>query len=509
MNGNPTDYTDYMDHRFSAQEYLSSGIDVTLHEVLNAREARADRQATMLQTGKSLISFTLNIPGPVKRFPLSVKTFEIGRCEIENQLRRYQIAVSGFTFTDQKTGTEGLWSVAADAAALKSLMVVIDEGHPLGRLFDIDVIGADGGKISRESVGSEVRRCLICRNPASACAGRRVHGVEELVEATVQLMTRYLTDTFCAFVSATAVKSLLYEVCVTPKPGLVDSANNGAHQDMDKFSFLNSASVLGPYFKRITMQAQDCRKNGMAPQEVLRTLRYMGLMAEEDMYRATGGANTHKGVIYSMGILCAAYGYSYDCGGIATTTAPAMVEIETLRLCSQIAAPLPAEETAQVRQAGQPGAFLSEQARQHPTTVTNGERAYLEHGMGGVRGEVSNGFPSVQKHGLPALRKKLEEGWNINTACLWALLNLMANIDDTNVLARSNAATQARIRHKIWDIVQDQALSPADVVRACTALDAEFIESNISPGGAADLLSVTLMLHFMEQESDFLSNPAV
>ena len=475
---------------------IEGGIAVTLQEVLKAREDRVARQNEMLRAGNPLISFTLNIPGPVKRYHLSTRAFDIGRREIENQLNRNQIKVKRFLLTDQITGKEGLWSVETDVLALKSLMVAIDEGHPIGRLFDIDVISAEGDKIERKSVGFKERKCLICENPVHMCAGRRVHRTEELVKAAVQMIGQHLVNTYCERVSSAAVQSLLYEVCVTPKPGLVDSENNGAHQDMDKFSFIRSASVLAPYFKQIAQQAYNCRVNGIPPQELLNNLRYAGLMAEESMYLATGGVNTHKGVIYSLGVLCAAYGYACVCDRADLTgeTAASGVEIELdsmgleplIYLCSQMAFPLSGDTQGQT---------LTEKM------MTNGERAYSEHRIRGVRGEVIAGFPSVRNYGLPALRQKLNAGWSINDACLWALLNLMANLDDTNILARSNVATLMRVQEKVRSIISDGCvLRPEDAIRVCRELDTEFIALNISPGGAADMLSVTLMIYFMEQE---------
>ena len=113
----------------------------------------------------------------------------------------------------------------------------------------------------------------------------------------------------------TALKSLLYEVSVTPKPGLVDRDNPGAHGDMDYYSFIDSAAALAPYFSRCAALGRDSL---CEPGEVLTRLRPLGLEAEEAMKQATGGANTHKGLIFSLGILCAAAGRLGDVVADAT-----------------------------------------------------------------------------------------------------------------------------------------------------------------------------------------------
>ena len=99
-----------------------------------------------------------------------------------------------------------------------------------------------------------------------------------------------------------ACRALLYEVNVTPKPGLVDRNNNGSHRDMDIFTFADSACALYPYFKSCALQGLAGKEN---PQELFCSLRPLGREAEEQMKQATNGVNTHKGAIFFDGdFLC-------------------------------------------------------------------------------------------------------------------------------------------------------------------------------------------------------------
>lgn len=102
----------------------------------------------------------------------------------------------------------------------------------------------------------------------------------------------------------TALLSLLLEVSSSPKPGLVDRFNCGAHRDMDFFTFMESSAALSGYFVKCALLGTEFQ--GDHPKELFRRLRPVGIAAERTMFQATGGVNTHKGLVFSLGILCAA-----------------------------------------------------------------------------------------------------------------------------------------------------------------------------------------------------------
>lgn len=139
--------------------------------------------------------------------------------------------------------------VDAPAPAVKGLTCQIEEADGLGRLFDMDVLAPDGRKLDRGELGLPPRRCLICGGPAAECASRRAHTARELQGRTRKVLCEYFHRKFAGRIAALATQSLLYEVSVTPKPGLVDRANNGSHPDMDFYTFLRSAATLTPWFR--------------------------------------------------------------------------------------------------------------------------------------------------------------------------------------------------------------------------------------------------------------------
>lgn len=167
---------------------MFNGPPVELHAMLTAREERAARQdAWLKQYQCPLLSFTLNIPGPVKTAPELRHVFEEGLSALEERLRRAQLSPIAQIEVHAATGNEALFAIKGDAAALKEICIALEESHPLGRLFDLDILAADGTKLSRPSP----RRCLLCGEQAQVCARSRRHSIKELTDEIERLLTAY------------------------------------------------------------------------------------------------------------------------------------------------------------------------------------------------------------------------------------------------------------------------------------------------------------------------------
>lgn len=451
------------------------GIPVTLEEMLLARDTRVERQQKILREFPyTLICFTLNIAGPYKQFPLSLETFSEGKKQILSYLHSNRCKIIKSIFVNEKTGCEGYFSVDTDAVSIKKFMVTIEESSPLARLFDIDVLNLDGSKISRSSLGYKSRNCLICNRNAQVCARSRTHSVEELTQKTLELMQTYFNGKYADGIAQTATRALLYEVCVTPKPGLVDRWNNGAHQDMNIFTFIDSSVTLIPFFREFTLKGLTCEHED--PRLLYQELKYTGKQAEEAMMKSTGGINTHKGAIFSLGILCAALGFLHKNN---ISYHPDVV----LDLCRRMTADSVSEDLS----------HITEQ-----TAFTHGEKIYSKFGITGVRGEAASGYESVRKYGLPMLKWLLAQGISLNDACVITLLNLIANVQDTNVLSRTGYQHK-EIRLEIAHTIKAMNSSSKSITHSAQQLNDDFVQANISPGGCADLLAFTLMLYFLEQ----------
>ena len=441
---------------------------VELPQMLEARERRAERQRELLDIYHlPLVSFTLNIAGPVKNSPSVRRGFRLGRELLLGQLSRLKAPVRFSEEIDEDTGCEGLYVVDLAQEMLKEAACAIEDGTELGRLFDMDVLAPDGGKLDRPTP----RTCLICGKPAKDCARSRTHTVAELQRRTHELLTEAINTHDAQTAASLAVRALLYEVCTTPKPGLVDRVNSGSHKDMDIFTFMSSSAALWPYFAQCVRVGRDTAARP-AP-ETLAALRWPGKLAEGTMLSATGGVNTHKGAIFSLGLACAAVGRldreQWD---------------DSEMILAQVAA----------MAAGSVSRELSGLTKE--TASTAGQRFYLEYGVTGVRGQAEAGFPSVLEYGLPTLEKGLEQGRNVDEAGAAAMLTLLAHGTDTNMVSRGGIDVQREKSAQLLKLLETYPYPNADML---TVLDQDYIRQNLSPGGSADLLALCYLLHFLKE----------
>jgi len=436
-------------------------MEVTLSQILDAREQRVLRQQQLLaQYGKTVVCFTMNIAGPVKNSPLITEGFRLGHQFLTKLL---QPVHQSLNIAD--TGCEGYYVVEGDPLRVKKLTTDLEDSMPVGRLFDMDVLQPDGQKVSRTQLGLAERKCLLCGADARSCGRSRAHSVAQLQAEANRLLQDALDTRRADRLGALAVQSLLYEVCTTPKPGLVDCLTNGSHRDMDIFSFMSSAASLQPYFVRCARIGMETA--GLPPAETLSRLRMPGQLAELDMYAATGGVNTHKGAIFTLGLLCGAAGRKDNAGPDAL-----LDEIQTM--------------TQGLTAKDFEGVTIE-------NAMTNGQRLYARYGIAGVRGQAELGFPAVQ-HGLEIFRQGLSQGLSVNEAGCAVLLHLLTETVDTNLIARSNLETQRAVTRQIAALLQEDPYPSREIL---SRLDREFTQMNLSPGGSADLLAAVYFLHLI------------
>ncbi len=442
-------------------------MEVSLMQVLTARERRVKRQKELLeQYGKPLLCFTMNIAGPVKLSPLIRRGFQAGCEALEDRLPAG--SVKRIEITEEITGCEAIYVVDMEPVGLKTIATHIEDSHGLGRLFDMDVIGTDLCKLDREAVGGGSRDCIVCGAPGRGCASRRVHSVEQLQRATRDILEGYFREADAVRIGDLAVRSLVEEAETTPKPGLVDRRNSGSHTDMDISTFRSSAEALRGYFLA-------CARAGVAgdctPAETFRQLRQLGLRAEKDMYAATGGVNTHKGAVFTMGILCGAAGRLWKPEGTW----------DAEEIFREVAEMTREAMAADFREGGD----------------TAGFRLYDACGIRGIRGEVADGLPSVAKLGLPVYQSAFCRLMDKNAAGVHTLLTLIANVQDTNMLKRGGPELAKAAADRCADLLS-RNYSLADVEE----LDGWFIRNNLSPGGCADLLAAVYFIRELLQTED-------
>lgn len=260
-----------------------------------------------------------------------------------------------------------------------------------------------------------------------------------------------------------AVRALLYEVSATPKPGLVDRANNGAHKDMCFETFLDSAAALRSTFEQCAALAKGAKPSADA-------LRAIGIEGEKAMFAATGGVNTHKGLIFSLGVICAA------CGQL---TGEEITAEKLQKLCKEISAEL-LRDTGEVQ--------------------THGQQVLKNTGIRGIRGEALSGFATAFDIGLFALQSARQEGRTMNEAMVYTLICLMAKTEDSNVVYRGGLEGLDFVQTEAGRILAEGFRGNAEGFDLVRELDAKCIDRNLSPGGCADLLAISVMLYFILEE---------
>ncbi|MEG9436018.1 triphosphoribosyl-dephospho-CoA synthase CitG [Edaphobacter sp. HDX4] len=265
-----------------------------------------------------------------------------------------------------------------------------------------------------------------------------------------------------------ASEALLSELMLTPKPGLVDLRNSGAHRDMNLVTFLKSARVLSawfPIFVDMGHTAADVPASDFLP-----LLRSVGIGCEQEMFQTTQGINTHKGAIFSLGLLCAAAG----------RLLAQEIALTRERLCTEVSHIC----------AGIVERELSGTAEQQ----TAGERIFHLYGLAGARGEAESGFGTVRSVALPVYDHLRQNGLTQKIALSQAFLYLLTVNDDTNLVARGGLAGLDYVREYARKLLDDGGVFALDGLKRMIEFDDDLIARNLSPGGSADLLAVTAFL---------------
>lgn len=407
---------------------------VTLEEMLAARDRRAEIQSRLLANADDdtcLACLTLNMAGDVKRTAMTRMLFDRGLSEFD----ACGFKVLDYIETDKSTGSEAFWLLKEDAEEVKSKLEKIEEDPSIAasRLFDFDVLvnkteSGDGVCAPVKLSRGTGRKCLLCDKPAAECSRNRTHGLDAIKEETNRLLREFCSDTM----ARAAYNALIAELETTPKPGLVDLNNNGSHKDMDLETFRKSAAALTPYFK-------DAALLGMKGCS-MKELRTRGIAADRTMFEATGGVNTHQGMIYSMGLLLAGMGKSLTQGGDYIENASSL-----------------AKEDA--------------------------DRDF------GATAHAVSGFPDAVYCAERLDFYKREH--NENTAAVFALIDSIARLYDSNLLRRGGVQGLEFAKNRAAEI---SSFSADERLQATADFDREMIERNLSPGGSADMLALAFLI---------------
>jgi len=268
-------------------------------------------------------------------------------------------------------------------------------------------------------------------------------------------------------IGAQAVQALRRELALDPKPGLVTPSSRGSHDDMDHCTFAASIEAISPYLA-------DCARLGAADADFA-ALQQSGLRAEQVMFHATGGVNTHKGAIFSLGLLCAAAGRQVRMHGV--------VDVTTLG--------------PDLRRRW--GAAIGAHPAGRNATPTHGEIARVAHGIAGAREQAAAGFPALFSVTFPALRAALQRGVGAERAGIHALLSTIAVIGDTNLVFRGGPDGLSWAQQVFEVFIRQGSVFCAGWRARLLDLCRGFEQRRLSPGGSADLLAAAWFLHGVQR----------
>ncbi len=459
---------------------LEQAVDLSdiIPQLLRAKDKRAALRMVVAQKHLPSVSLNLNIPG----FPKSDEQLHAFFKHILVDFQRYLIANRILFDRDNAhcdTDIAGDFYLVPimgdiDIKELKELTERFESSQQLGRLLDVDVTDTDGNPVS----SGKAKMCYYCdAAPAVVCMREKSHSYEDIRKKITADVRAYLAEkkreNVCKTLAADALKSLLHEVALVPKPGLVDRNGSGSHTDMDFATFVDSASVIAVHFRDIAEYGYGFLQKNIS--EALPYLRAKGLEMEADMFAATGNVNTHKGAIFLM-----AFALFISAKLIAENN----YSLHQFRnLLMQMNSNVVDNELHKIHSHQQ---------------QTHGEACFEKYGKKGtgIRGEVEAGLPSLFLYGLPVLAKYLNNpvftDKALNRALTPALLSIIANSNDSNILFRKGEEAL----HKLQLLAQ-KALYSYDTVEFANHYQQliDYCEKqHISPGGSADLLAVTLFL---------------
>lgn len=293
---------------------------------------------------------------------------------------------------------------------------------------------------------ADVREIVRLEKEGNAVSASRVRKAME--EGDMNTIRQLVPPTTLPYIIAhLATQALQAELDTTPKPGLVDKDNNGAHRDMDYALMQRSIDTLHPYFVKLALLG--CADT--LPMHT--TIRDIGIEAERAMLSATNGVNTHKGALFSMGLAVVAAAHEKDTDSLQTT-------IKALAACFP------------------------------DTSGTHGSKAkLLSKGTTAIKGALDNareGYEMLFAEWLPFYieRRKERDAHTLHKT----LLRIMCDLDDTNVIYRTDLATAEEVKQEA------RALLDCFSEAALKDMDRHYTTRNISPGGAADMLSLTVFI---------------
>jgi holo-ACP synthase/triphosphoribosyl-dephospho-CoA synthase len=441
--------------------------------ILQQKEERYQRLCELISPIHSVITLQLNIPATLTVDNEQKKAFQSLFVEASSTVRK----LPNLQILHEESSLQTLYLLVQCQTSLEELttikksLILVEERFPGGRLLDLDIYyhATPIRSLSRSDVSNPPRNCFLCQQTATICRREQTHSLTEMELAISHLLLETKQQSYSNKLVSTAITATIDELLTLPKPGLVDPLSSSRHQDMNCFTFSKSIGVLHNWFQEVV---EISTYWGDSLEKLTRFLRPQGVRAEQLMFKATQGINTHKGLIFSLGLLLSA----------ASTLGKQASPDSICNRAKELISTLVAED--------------QERVGKEATPVTRGEKLFLSEGVRGIRGEAAAGFPSLTQVLLPQL-KKAKNNQELNHMALRGMVSLIATIGDTNLMAKGQ---------DIYRLIQQKAREVKEIsneeefLDQLNLLDQLMISHHVSPGGTADLLACGFFLYHLQKK---------
>ena len=395
--------------------------------ILIDREKRSHKIRQLSQLS-DVVCLKANVPGLDKNTPFAKVLIAYFAKTLQN---------TGLSLHEKLGGFDGdcCLFLTNNGKILKKRFVRLEDRHPLGRFCDVDVTLKNANtSLSRK----KLRKCFICNKPAFVCGKNNTHTHKELLNHVNKQTEIYFT----ALLAKVVGDSMMTELNLTDKFGLVSKTSNGSHSDLNYRLMKNAVNRIKTPLVQcffVGLNAKNCN-------DMLSLLRPIGLKCEKEMYDATKGANAYKGFIFIGGVILASVGY------LINKSLPYDQLQNVIRdVCKDI------DST--------------------PDKNTFGYKSYHTDGFGGIRKLASNGFDVI-----------LKESKTPNKPLLQTLCDVVGEIDDSVLLKRSLSFERYfYFKNLISSVETSNKKQVAQLNKLC-------VQNNISIGGSADVLIATVLL---------------
>lgn len=398
-----------------------------MNDILESREERLNFIKQYLND-YDVVTLKANIPGFDKNIP-----------EARLLINYYHHLMDGYVNSFYLTSYDGptYYYLYNKGSINKSKLEKIESDLSIGRLIDLDLFQNESVSINRRTM----RKCYLCDNPSFVCIRNRTHSLDELL-AYVRKTTK---DFFVKEIHSLIKESMMKELNLDPKFGLVTPTTSGSHKDMNYTIMYKSIDVVANGLTHMFMEAylnKDIK-------EAFKQSRLIGIKTEEEMLKITNGINTYKGLIFILGCVLTVCGSKMN-----EEITKDDIFIGLKEMTKGISLEL-------------------------KNSNTYGAKAYLEYGIKGARGEVEDGLIHV---------KEVLNLFDLNDNLLNPLVYLISNVDDTVLLKRcKNILKYQEIKERFRSLNVNNIDEVKELNDYCTL-------NNLSFGGSADLLITAIFL---------------